>query len=182
MSMSSENDAKLRTLSAFLKIYPSSRLDEEGLTIYLLMLADVSAAELSVAMQKIARHSKFFPAVSEILDTVKQLRQLINPSGRVPSADEAWYEVMGQIQQAYPYKQPSFSTPEIRKAVHYIGWSMICETPAGDMSIVRAHFRDIYQNMLQRGKDEQETRAILAALPAGKKGDIVRRALAAKTM
>ena len=74
------------------------------------------------------------------------------------------------------------STPEIRKAVHYIGWSMICETPAGDMSIVRAHFRDIYQNMLQRGKDEQETRAILAALPAGKKGDIVRRALAAKTM
>ncbi len=182
MSMSSENDAKLRTLSAFLKIYPSSRLDEEGLTIYLLMLADVSAAELSVAMQKIARHSKFFPAVSEILDTVKQLRQLINPAGHIPSADEAWYEVMSQIQQAYPYKQPSFSTPEIRKAVHYIGWSMICETPAGDMSIVRAHFRDIYQNMLQRGKDEQETRAILAALPAGKKGDIVRRALAAKTM
>ena len=79
MSMSSENDAKLRTLSAFLKIYPSSRLDEEGLTIYLLMLADVSAAELSVVMQKIARHSKFFPAVSEILDTVKQLRQFINP-------------------------------------------------------------------------------------------------------
>ena len=58
MSMSRENDAKLRTLSAFLKIYPSSRLDEEGLTIYLLMLADVSAAELSVAMQKIASHSK----------------------------------------------------------------------------------------------------------------------------
>ena len=56
MSMSRENDAKLRTLSAFLKIYPSSRLDEEGLTIYLLMLADVSAAELSVAMQKIAQH------------------------------------------------------------------------------------------------------------------------------
>ena len=182
MSMSSENDAKLRTLSAFLKIYPSSRLDEEGLTIYLLMLADVSAAELSVVMQKIARHSKFFPAVSEILDTVSHLRQFINPAGRIPSADEAWYEVMSQIQQAYPYKQPSFSTPEIRKAVHYIGWSMICETPAGDMSIVRAHFRDIYQNMLQRGKDEQETRAILAALPAGNKGDIVRRALATKTM
>ena len=144
MSMSSENDAKLRTLSAFLKIYPSSRLDEEGLTIYLLMLADVSAAELSVVMQKIARHSKFFPAVSEILDTVSHLRQFINPAVRIPSADEAWYEVMSQIQQAYPYKQPIFSTPEIRKAVHYIGWSMICETPAGDMSIVRAHLRDIY--------------------------------------
>lgn len=53
-------------------------LDEEGLTIYLLMLADVSTAGLSVAMQKIAQHNKFFPCRLRNFDTVgKQLRQFM---------------------------------------------------------------------------------------------------------
>ena len=182
MKMNSENEKKLQTLSAFLKLYPSNKLDEEGLTMYLLMLSEVSAAELQIAMQKIARHSKFYPAVAEILDAVDRLRQTLNPACHVPSVDEAWYEVTRQMQIAYPYKKPIFSTPEIAEAVRNMGWSMICETPCSDMNIVRAHFRDIYQNMLQRGQDKRETRAIMAAIPAGKRGEIVRLALAGKAM
>ena len=182
MSMSSENDAKLRTLSAFLKIYPSSRLDEEGLTIYLLMLADVSATELSVVMQKIARHSKFFPAVSEILDSVESLRNTANPARRIPSADEAWHEVIRQMQESYPYKKPHFSTPAIRQTVRNMGWTLICTTQVGDINIVRAQFRDIYRTILRREQIDLENRSLLDALPAGKKGDIVRKALAGKTL
>lgn len=182
MKMSTENENKLQTLSAFLKIYPSSRLDEEGLTMYLLMLSEVSASELQIAMQKIARHNKFYPAVAEILDTVERLRQTLNPASHVPSVDEAWHEVARQMQIAYPYKKPVFSTPEIAEAVRNMGWNMICETPCSDMNIVRAHFRDIYQNMLQRGQDKRETCAIMAAIPAGKRGEIVRLALAGKAM
>lgn len=180
MSMTARDEEKLKILTAFLKLYPSSRLDKEGLTMYLLMLYDVSAGELIVAMQEIARHSKFYPSVSEILDTIEALRGVVDPSRRVPSADEAWYEVTRQMQEAFPYKAPRFSTPEIAATVRNMGWRMICMTPTRDMNIVRAHFRDIYQNMLRRAQGEKETRAILASLPANK--PIILKLIAGKSM
>lgn len=177
MKMSPENEKKLKILTAFLKIYPSSRLDEQGIVMYLRLLSSVSAAELQIAMQKIARNCKFFPSVAEIIQSVEQIRQALNPASRIPSVDEAWGEVTIQIREAYPYRKPKFSTQEITDTVRNMGWSMICETPTGDMNIVRAHFRDIYQNMLKRKRERAETNAILEALPEGKRGDIIRNLL-----
>ena len=63
-----------------------------------------------------------------------------------------------------------------------MGWTLICTTQVGDINIVRAQFRDIYRTILRREQIDLENRSLLDALPAGKKGDIVRKALAGKTL
>ena len=165
MKISSESDAKLKILTAFLKAFPASKLDKEGLFIYVVMLRDVSSTELQLAMEKSVRSMKFYPSISEIVELVESLRAAIDPSLHIPSVDEAWGEVVHEIQCAFPYKSPVFSTSAIADTVKRMGWTMICMTEEGNMNITRAQFRDIYTSILRREKAKRENDRLLAALP-----------------
>lgn len=164
-TMKPENREKLKVLMAYEKVYPSGKMSVEKRIMYLTLLTDILPEELTLAMQKLVRTQTFYPAVAEIVQAVESIRDTVNPEEHVPTAEEAWFEVMSEVRKCYPYAKPCFSTAEIAQTVHYIGWTVLAETPASSLSIVRAHFRDTYNNMLKRKKGEEENIALLLAMP-----------------
>lgn len=171
--MKPENEAKLKILIASEQFFATktAMTEEEQQArmnkrlLYLKMLTDVMPEELALAMRKIVRQQTFWPSVAEILAAVESIRDTVNPELHVPTADEAWREVMQQVRDCYPYKTATFSTPEIRKAVNCIGFAVIAETPLSSLNITYAQFRDTYNNMLRRKKSEEENLTLLAAMP-----------------
>lgn len=162
-----ENVEKSKLLLAYKKIFPSCKLDQEGIALYVVMLRDVSLNELRHALLVLSERMDFFPSVAQIRKQVVEVREILHPELRVKNADEAWREVMEQMKAAFPYKSPEFSTEEIRETVKTLGWMAICETSTDKLGITRAHFRDIYSRIIQRKQDRKENLRILASVPKG---------------
>lgn len=162
-----ENIEKSKLLSAYKKIFPSCKLDQEGIALYVVILSDVSLAELRHAMIMLSDKTDFFPSVAQIRKQVMEVREVLHPELHVKTADEAWREVMEQMKAAFPYKSPKFSTEEIKETVKTLGWMAICETSTDKLGITRAHFRDTYSSIVQRKRDRKENLRILASAPKG---------------
>ncbi|VBB08147.1 loader and inhibitor of phage g40p [Lucifera butyrica] len=67
------------------------------------MLADFPYSVLEQAVAKVIMQSKIFPTVAEIREAAESLMQKAN---FLPSAEEAWDEVMCKID---PYRKPTWS-------------------------------------------------------------------------
>lgn len=158
---------KTNSLIAYKILFPSCKLDEDGIAIYISILSDVSADELNFALKKLVSKINYFPTVAEIRTEVNLLRETLNPDLHVKTADEAWREVIEQMKAAFPYKSPHFSTDAIRETVKTLGWMVICETSSDKMGITRAQFRDIYNGLIKRKADREENLKIIASMPAG---------------
>ena len=115
------------------------------ITLWATMLYDTPYEIAEKAIRKILMTScKFWPAVSEIIDTIKGFGE-----DKLPSPEEAWLEVVKKVNR---YKTPEWSCPEIGQAVTAIGYLNICdsETPG----VERAHFMRIYEAYKHRSEDE----------------------------
>lgn len=156
---------KLQLLTAYLTIFPSCKLDAQGIAMYTMLLSDVSLDELKIAMLKISNENKFYPTIAEIKEKIKSIHEILNPDQHIKTADEAWREVLQQMRLAFPYKSPEFSTEEIQDAVRTLGWMVICETSSDKMGITRAQFRDIYNNIIRRKEEREENLKIISAMP-----------------
>lgn len=161
----SEINPVLKILSAYRKVFPQSKIDEEGLALYVALLKPLSLAEVSAAMAKLAITCKFFPSVAEIFEAAGDVRRTAQNS-QVPSVDEAWNEVLHQVHDAFIYQQPKFSTREIEQAALHMGWTALCNLGARDINTSRAQFRDIYTDILRRKKNKAQNEAILRRMPA----------------
>lgn len=124
--------------------------DSQRQAIYSKMLADIPNAVLKKAVKKIILENKFVPTVSEIVAAAKNLIETVDESKRVKSWMEAWAEIQKQMQDAFVYKKPVFSTPEIESAAMAFGWIALCTTLEKDMPTVRAQVRQLYENACKR--------------------------------
>jgi len=136
-----------------------------------LMLSDLDAVVAKAAIIKVCRDSKFFPSVAQIVAAANELDPRIE---KLPTAAEAWEEVVRLIQNVGPYRAPSYSCDTVKRAVRAIGWQQLCmgENPEAD----RAHFLRLYESMRSRYSEDRENEKVLALSGMG---DVV-AALAAK--
>lgn len=96
------------------------------------------------------------------------------------SLDEAWNEVQRQMEEAFVYKKPVFSTPEIEKAALAMGWIGICNTPTDQIGTARAQFLKLYASVLGRNKDKQINDRVIGIMGGDKAikqlaGDVSKR-------
>jgi len=167
-----EIDPVVKILSTYLKAFPQSKLDDEGLALYVTLLKPLPPAAISAAMAKLAMTHTFFPAVAEIFEAAKSIKTTA-VGNEVPSVDEAWREVIRQVHDAFVYKEPVFSTPEIKRAALNMGWTSLCYLPAKDMNTARAQFRDIYNGILSRKKETAQNVAVLDMMPQHKVQELI---------
>ncbi len=134
--------------------YPRMQIPKESAKVYHELLHDIDDGLLVMAAKQHAANSKWFPSVAELRGVALDMQA--RASG-IPSAAEAWGEVMQQIRAHGYYGQPVFSHKLVRQSIDGLGgWKTLC---AGDNLIAdRAHFLRIYESLSKR---QQDTAALL---------------------
>ena len=138
--------------------YPSmqARDPKPVVEAWAMMLADLDAVVVKAAIIKVCRESQFFPSVAQIVVAVHELD---SGNEKLPTAAEAWEEVVRLIRNIGPYRAPFYSCDLVRRAAQSIGWLQLCTgaNPEAD----RAHFLRIYESMRARFAENRENEAVL---------------------
>ena len=129
--------------------FPSMQNANMGPTVILWakLLGDIPYPVAEKAVSKIIMTAKFFPTVSEVRDVAQKL---ILGDRRLPEPEEAWLEVMRQVDGI---KQPQWSCPEIKEAVAAIGYRNICDCSVDGLGVIRGQFMRIYSTFKNRAED-----------------------------
>ena len=151
-------------LTGYLDAYPNNKVSSDTLKIYAKALCFLSLTELHTAMISILQNSKLFPTISEILTEVENIENHIKGVS-VPTAGEAWQEVMANANKYHIYERWYYSSPLIKRAAEYFGTKELCTLPEKDVSIARAQFMRIYENLLSREKQYKKYANTLSCLP-----------------
>ena len=162
----------IMTLTPYLMAFPQSKMNEGSLLIYARALSSLSITEIDVAMLKLMQTCKFFPSVAEIFQAAESVK-ITATGSEAPSVDEAWKEVIQQVHDAFVYREPVFSTPEIKRAALNMGWTSLCNLGINEINTARAQFRDIYNGIISRGKDKKTNMAVLNTLPKQRVQELV---------
>ena len=153
------------TLTPYLMALPQSKINEGSLVIYARALSSLSIAEIDAAMLKLMRTMRFFPSIAEIFEQAENIKNF--SIGKIEkSSDEAWREVLREIHDAFIYREPKFSTPEIKQAALNMGWTSLCNLETDAINTARAQFMRIYDSILNRKKDNKVNGEVIELLPA----------------
>lgn len=150
------------TLIIYKNLYPASKIDDNGLLLYAVALVrdNYSLTEVRLAMERLSKTSKFFPALSEIIETIDSLERATTGEGD-KDFDEAWSEVYKEVKRCFIYSSPEFSTPEIAETVRNLGWDTLCNMQSDAVSTVRAQFERFYKIALHRKKERESNTWLL---------------------
>lgn len=135
-----------QALVPLLATWPDEGMPPERLRAYALVLADLEPDVLQAAVAQCLSTCRFFPKPAEIRQAAVSLK---TRARGLPSAGEAWAELVEQIERVGHYNQPTFSNPQIEQALRHIGgWSVVClsENPQAD----RARFLQAYEALERR--------------------------------
>jgi hypothetical protein len=150
----------IRILAPLIVAFPNSKAGDETILVYAKVLCCLSEAALTASVMKCMRTCKFFPSIAEIMDQAENMVQVATGT-KHKSPDEAWNEVLKQMNEAYVYKEPEFSTPEIKHAALAMGWTGLCETLTKDMGTARAQFLKLYDSTCKRKQAEKIDNEVL---------------------
>jgi len=135
--------------------YPRHQLTPDTMEAYRAIVGDLDVVLFRAAALQIAsRDSPWFPSAGELRSAAFRL---LEREAGVPSAGDAWGEVVRKIGEDGHIRIPEFSHPLIKSAVDGVGgWRELCfsENSVAD----RARFLQVYEAMSTR---ERETVAML---------------------
>ena len=136
--------------------YPRYELSADSVKLYAKLLADIPGEILEAAAHQIMAESKFFPSVAEWREMA---HKLMTGAHNIPTAYEAWENVMGQVGlcgEYYRYqvnaRYPEYAHPLIEKAVKIIGYQHLLMSE--NIAIDRAHFFKIYESLVNRAEED----------------------------
>jgi hypothetical protein len=156
-----------KVLAYLAALYPRYELKVETVRAYHTIVADIEPGLLHAAAIQVASTSKWFPAASELRGAALEIQ---SRAQGIPSAAEAWREVLAQVGETGSYGVPAFSRHLTSQAVDALGgWRSLC---ASDNLVAdRAHFFRIYEDLLRRQQEElsllPQVREAVARLAAG---------------
>lgn len=161
-----EEVIKLMTLMAL--AYPNYEVKEQAANLYCKMLADIDPRALEAAAQQIMATSVFFPSIAEWR---KAAFDLLTNKAALPTAFDAWEEVMRKIGQRMSYDEPEWSHPLIARTVKTVGFKRLCNFNLDELSYERTNFYKVYESYLSRADEDMRmlpsVRAASQELTAG---------------
>ena len=101
------------------------------------ILEDLPDDLLERAAAEHIRESRFYPTPADLLARAVRRED-------IPTPEEAWRQVKGQISAVGIYGTPTWSHPAVSQAVEAMGWETLCSMDAASQSAERAHFMRIY--------------------------------------
>lgn len=141
-------------------------------------LADLAPAALEAAVLAHISTNKWFPTIAELREATLAML----PGQGIPTATEAWGEVMHAFEMVGYYHTPEWSHPAIAKTVDAMGWQQLCLSENGMAD--RAHFIKLYEVYVKRVRDDSlmlpEAKRLKGELQAGDLGVGIRSLVEAK--
>jgi hypothetical protein len=142
---------KLITIcSANYRNWPEKGKEEDTITLWELMLADIPLEIAKVAVQQHIGKSVYPPTVADIREIVNHIS-----IPQEKTAIEAWGDVKTAIRRygSYNEKKAMDSLSGVtRKVVEYIGFKTLCMSE--DEMADRAHFLKMYEVVAKRERDD----------------------------
>jgi hypothetical protein len=132
-------DDTIRIMAILTAAYPQVNLARETVEVYGKFLADLPFEAGYAAAMDLISTNKWLPTVAEL----RRRAFTLMPETHIPTAAEAWAEVVDQVQSLGSYRLPAFSHPVIERAVKALGWRELCLTE--NLQADRAHFLQIYE-------------------------------------
>lgn len=131
--------------------YPNYEVSEQAANLYSKMLVDVDPRALEAAAQKIMSTSVFFPSIAEWR---KVAFDLLSNKAALPTAFDAWEEVMRKIGQLMEHKEPEWSHPLIARTVKAVGFERLCNFNLAELSYERTNFYKVYDSFYSRADED----------------------------
>lgn len=132
----------------------SNTPETEKLKGYALELRRYAPDLVNGALTALSRKKVFFPSISEIHAECEALYTRITGEGST-SWEEAWEEVMNCVRRyGYANGLDKITNPTAKEAVKYM-WRELCYGQESDNDIKRAQFRNSYEGLVSRKKDER---------------------------
>lgn len=131
--------------------------DSDSIKIWYQMLQDIDYRLMSAAIQKWMLTNKFPPTIAELREMSSEIKL-----GETPEWGDGWEQVLRAVKMygAYRQKEALESMDEItRRCVERMGFQNICMSE--NISVERANFRMIFENMSERKKREEQIPAKL---------------------
>ena len=164
----SKETAIIKLLQKYITAFPNAKMPDGAWAIYARALSPLSIEEINAAMLKLLRTLKFWPSVAEIFEAAKSVREYAEGSA-LPTAADAWGEVMRLVDRCHMYQPWTYSCPEVQMAAERFGKYELCALLQSEVSIARAQFMRMYNEIVGRRKDNRENEAVLQTLPKSKK-------------
>lgn len=140
----------MKFLSAY---WPNFRLPSTGpdmddfLDAWMRLLGDLEHGPVFAAAEAYGSEGKEFAPNPGMLR--RRAIEMTDTSG-IPSADDAWGEVVEAFARVGSYRTPTFSHPAIDAVVHSMGWKTLCLSE--DQMADRAHFMRFYAEARERAR------------------------------
>lgn len=152
-----------KMLTAALLGFPHSKANAETIAFYVMALDDLTFVEIRAAISKLCKTAKFFPTVAEIYEAAESVKETAKGAVTL-DAGQAWEEAMRLVKTCHMYKPWTFSTPEVEQAVKQFGKMELIALEESAMNTARAQFRNIYNGIISRKKEQTQNKAVLARL------------------
>lgn len=154
-------------LKPLIYAYPNAKITVNHICTYAVALSELTEAELQAGVLKCMRSCKFFPSIAEIMEQAQIMVETVNGT-TAKSHDEAWNEVRQQMHEAFVYRKPVFSTPEIERAALAMGWTSLCETDTDNIGTARAQFLRLYESACIRKKETRVNDNVIKLMDASR--------------
>ena len=147
-----DQNKTIKMLAPLILAFPNSKVNEGTIGVYATALSCLEEVELTASVMKCMRTCKFFPSIAEIMEQADNMVQVATGT-KHKSNDEAWKEVLQEMNDAFIYRKPVFSSDEIETAALAMGWNGLCQTEIQDMGTIRAQFLRMYESVCKRKKE-----------------------------
>ena len=145
--------------------FPKATIANNNATTYADFIKDLPYETTKQAIYGIIATATFFPSIAEIRAAVNDA---VNPA---KSAEEAYTELNEKVRLYGHYGVPRpdggydpvpWSSTNIAAAIETIGYLNICQTPEKQDRILFAQFRDAYNNLATRSREQSIVAPLLA--------------------
>lgn len=158
-----ENEAEIiRLLQRYSLAYPNSTMDAATFAFYARALNRFTVDDLEAAMMKLIQTCKFFPSIAEIAESAQSFIDYVE--NLRPTAAEAWREAMRQARINFLHRPWEYSCEEVKATVEAFGKRELCMLEESAMNTARAQFMRMYNEIVERAKEEREIKEIRAVL------------------
>lgn len=127
--------------------------DQDAFNVWYSLLKDISYDVLNAAIQKYMLSNKVPPTIAHLRELATAVR-----FGVLPDWSESWEQVIRAIRRYGSYNEAEAlkSLDNVtRQAVLRLGFRNLCMSE--NISVDRANFRMIYEQLVERHKDKQNT-------------------------
>lgn len=114
------------------------------------LLQDLTDNEFMYAVESILKTSKFSPTIAEIREKAWEYSHKEELTG-----EQAWEIVLRDVREKGWYREPKYENPILERTKNAITWEALCDISSEQLSILRRHFIDIYNEIRSTQKEAE---------------------------